>query len=204
MKSYQLLIAGVVVVTFVALISLAFFFIRGTSSTTSQTPFQTSTSTSGFPIVNDPGTTSSWSGSQTGTQNGATVQVPLSNGTKIVTQDFVHNGTTFQDPSNAGTYYVAGSSGVCNPDGSCPHAGTATNYTIQYYANDGSFNIALADEPLGEVRKAAEQNLMKSLGITQEQMCYLNYSVITSTYVSQKYGGINLGFSFCPGATQLP
>jgi hypothetical protein len=130
--------------------------------------------------------------------------ITQSDGTKIDTQNFIDNGTTIQDPANKGTYYLAGSSGACNKDGTCPSAGNPSDFTILYYPDQQSFNIGLTSEPLGQARKDAEQYLSKTLGITQQQMCNLNYSIGTTVYVNAQYAGENLGFSFCPGAVALP
>ena len=130
--------------------------------------------------------------------------VGLSDNTTVVTHDFIHNGVTIEDPANPKTYFLAGSSGSCNEAGVCPTAGKDLKFTIVYYPDSNSFNIGLSDEPLGTTRLQAEQYLMKTLGVSEQTMCQLNYSVMTTSYVSKTYGGINLGFSFCPGALVLP
>lgn len=130
--------------------------------------------------------------------------VQAQDGSSITTLDFKHNGVSFEDPSNKGNYYIAGTNGICNPDGTCPKAGDITDYTILYFAQDNSFVVGLNTEPLGSVRKEAEQSLMKSLGISESAMCKLKYEVTTTSHVNETYGGESLGFSFCLGATKLP
>jgi len=49
-----------------------------------------------------------------------------------------------------------------------------------------------------------EQFMLKTLGISQQQLCALNYSVGVTRYVNEQYTAKNLGFSFCPGAVVLP
>jgi len=49
-----------------------------------------------------------------------------------------------------------------------------------------------------------ERDLMAKLGITEDAMCQLNYMVSVPYWVNEYYAGESLGFSFCPGATQLP
>lgn len=152
---------------------------------------------------NNPGTTTLPSSGVTPAGSG-TIAVAGTGGSTVQTADFLHNGVTYEDPANAGQYYLAGTSGVCDAQGNCPKAGTATNYNIVYFSSSKTFVIGLADEPLGAIRLEAEQNLMHILGLSSDQMCKLDYTVITSSYVSPTYGGKNLGFSFCPGAVPLP
>ncbi len=134
----------------------------------------------------------------------ARVNVQLTDGGTTSTLDFINNGTTFEDAANPGNYYLAGTSEYCQPDGSCPTAGPSENFTILYYGGDSSFIIGIMTEPLGQVREEAEQYLKEILGITNEEMCKLNYTIGSSAYVNQTYGGENLGFSFCPDAVLLP
>ncbi len=127
----------------------------------------------------------------------------LSGGT-IVTNDFIHNGVTIPDAANSGRYLLAGNLGYCITDSQKCQAGAVTNFNVFYDSTAGSFTIALLKEPLGQVRLEAEQFLMQTLGITQEDMCRLNYYVGTTAHVNPYYDSKNLGFSFCPGATVLP
>lgn len=116
--------------------------------------------------------------------------VATQNGSAIAANDFIHNGVTTPDPSNAGNYYLTGSS--------------TNGYAIGYRVTSQFFTIALEQEPLGETRVAAENFLLSALGINKSQACGLNYYVGTDVYVNNLYAGKNLGFSFCPGATALP
>src|SRR5688572_4529375 len=63
-------------------------------------------------------------GLHTGGPLTATIELPLQNGDTVTVSDFIRNGVTIEDPANEGVYYLAGSSGVCNSDGTCPAAGT--------------------------------------------------------------------------------
>lgn len=78
------------------------------------------------------------------------------------------------------------------------------SYGILYYPNDSGFLISLLTEPLGEARRAAEQELRSKLQLTNAQLCKLKAQVFTSNGVSEVYAGQDLGLSFCPGAVQLP
>ena len=143
--------------------------------------------------------------------NGQNVTLPISNsigqtntasttGT-VKTKDFLKNPTTVKDPINAGYYYLGyhANEGVSDS--------TATSnppYIIEYISATKYFNIALLKEPIGTTRSIAEQFLMADLGISQAQMCKLNYMVSVPNSVNSQFAGRNLGFSFCSGAARLP
>jgi hypothetical protein len=130
--------------------------------------------------------------------------IPTQEGGQVATLNFIDNDITVKDPANEGNYYLAGSSGYCFEDGTCPSAGDP-GFNIVYFSQEGSFAISLNREPLGEVRRDAEQYLRNMLGISETQMCSLNYYISTTVYVNSRYGSMgNLGFSFCPGAVALP
>lgn len=127
---------------------------------------------------------------QAATSSSSTTLTIVANNGVITTNDFIHNGITIEDPSNAGNYYLTGSS----TDG----------YAIGYRTPAQFFTIALQREPLGETRAAAETFLLSKLGISEEQMCHLNYYVGTDSYTNSAYAGKDLGFSFCPDSVALP
>jgi len=118
------------------------------------------------------------------------MSVATKNGGDVITNDFIHNNSTVADSSNAGNYYLAESS----TDG----------YSIGYRVPAQFFTIALEKEPLGQTRAVAEDFLLLTLGITESQLCNLNYYIGTDVHTNSIYAGKNLGFSFCPGATELP
>ncbi|HWB34048.1 MAG TPA: hypothetical protein VG753_01875 [Candidatus Paceibacterota bacterium] len=76
-------------------------------------------------------------------------------------------------------------------------------FLILYISQTQYFNISLLQEPIADTRVEAEQYLMSQYGLTQDQMCALNYTVSTPYWVDEKYSSIDLRFSFCPGATTL-
>lgn len=76
-------------------------------------------------------------------------------------------------------------------------------YTIEYISQTGYIGIALNKAPLGASRASAEAYLMRILGLTRPQMCRLDYNLGVPNFVSARYSGMNLGFSFCPGAIRL-
>jgi hypothetical protein len=127
-----------------------------------------------------------------------TTQPPLTvvgvSDSQVLVKDFKKDTSTVTSPNLPGHYFLAGG---LNP--SATHA----PYSIMYVDADQSFNISLWTEPIGDVRKQAEQDLLNRLGIGEQDACFLRYSVLVPYSVSPLYSGKNLGFSFCPGATQL-
>ncbi|MFH1178114.1 MAG: hypothetical protein V1711_00085 [bacterium] len=130
-----------------------------------------------------------------------TMSISTVNGESIKTKNFINDSTTTKDPINSDYYYLGYHvyEGVSDS--------TVTNnppYIITYISATQYFNIALLQEPIGTTRLASEQFLISNLGISQNQMCQLNYMVSVPDRVNSQYAGKNLGFSFCPGATKLP
>lgn len=148
------------------------------------------------------------SGNMPAVTSGNSVQgLPLSvtvvgaGGIVTPTRDFVHAPTSGEYPTKGYFYlgYHASGAGVDNV--------TATDsppYLIEYIATTQYFNIELLSEPIGPIRLDAEQFLMNDLGVSQSQMCQLNYMLSVPASVNSEFAGKNLGFSFCPGATVLP
>jgi hypothetical protein len=130
--------------------------------------------------------------------------VTIQGGSTIVINDFIHNGVTLLDSANAGNYLLAGNLGYCFSDPQKCQAAPATDFIIYYNSVPQSFTIDLTQEPIGQARLAMEQFMLTVLGISQQQMCSLNYLVSVTRYVNSQFTGKNLGFSFCPGATVLP
>lgn len=133
-----------------------------------------------------------------------TIDLPIRDGGTIAARDFLTSSSTIEDPSNEGTYYLAGRIDHCT-EPSCERTDEDQGFTVLYYAAEGAFAVGLNREPLGEVRRAAEQYLVQALGVAPEELCALNAMVGTTVYVNAAYGSVpNLGFSMCPGATPLP
>lgn len=122
----------------------------------------------------------------------------------VTVKDFIHNGATISDKTNAERYLLAGNLGYCIIDPQQCQAATTTNFSVYYNSTAQSFIITLTEEPIGQARLDAEQFMFTTLGLTKQQMCSLNYLVGVTKYVSEQYAWDNLGFSFCPGATPLP
>lgn len=142
------------------------------------------------------------SGTNSGTAV-ATRPVPTQTGGTLTTRDFINNGTTIEDPSNPGAYYLAGSPGYCPEGTNCPDE-LGQGFIVTYFPEDGSFIVALTEEPLREARERAERFLLSTLGISSAELCSLNAYVTTDAYTNERFAGASLGFSICSNAVQLP
>lgn len=163
---------------------------------------QTTQPNTDFPVSESIIPTSS--SSDVSSQFTQTMTLSTQNGEVIVTNNFIQNGITIQDKANAGRYLLAGNLGYCLSDPRQCQAGSATNFNIYFESALQSFVIALTEEPVGQARLEMEQFMLTTLGVTQQQMCSLNYYVGVTSYLNPQFAGKNLGFSFCPGATVLP
>ncbi len=132
------------------------------------------------------------------------ISVGTVDGQRLEVRDFLHNGVTISDTSNSGQYLLAGNlqSCVLRPE-EC-QAGPPVNFNVYYNAKYDSFTIALLQEPLGLERALAEQFLRDTLGISNSSICRLKYYIGTTADINERYASKNIGFSFCPGATELP
>jgi hypothetical protein len=116
-----------------------------------------------------------------------TESVVTTTGEPITTKSFIQDARP--DPVNEGHYQL-------EPVGA--------PYLITYISGTQFFNIELIKEPLSESRVAAEQFLQATLGLSQAEMCKLQYQLSTPNSVSTFFGGKDLYFSFCLGAEVLP
>lgn len=142
--------------------------------------------------------------SATSSQVAQTMALAAQDGSIVAAADFIHNGATITDAANAGRYLLAGNLGFCLSNPQQCQAAPSDNYMVYYNSTPQSFTIELTREPIGRARLDMEQFLFATLGLTEEQLCSLNYYVGVTIYVNSQYTGKNLGFSFCPGATVLP
>jgi hypothetical protein len=185
----KIIIYGVILVLVIVAVIGGLLLVNKTNSNQTVTPpppnsFPESTSTneSSGQIVSN-------------SESNQTVSV-TNGGTPITTRNFLNDPGVIHNPNNTPDYDIL----VGTSDPSAPNP----PYEIDYSAKDQSFGITLYKEPLGQYRIEAENDLMKRLGITQTQMCNINYIVATGPGINDTYAGKNLGFSFCPGATALP
>lgn len=193
MKWYLIIGTAVIIIG-----TVLFFYFSGSPKTVSTTQ-----PASGLPISGyaNPPISSGSSGTTTAEK---TISFATPSGVVVTVNDFVHNGETVPDVQNTGSFVLAGSLGYCLADGTCPSGASTTDFSISYNEKSNFFNIVLLKEPLGTVRLLAEQFLSKRLGITEQQLCTLNYFVGTPYWINSAYDSKNLGFSVCPGATPLP
>ena len=131
------------------------------------------------------------------TKDGGTIQI----------KDFLHNGVTIPDIVNPGHWVLAGSLGYKPGPGLKGMKSTAYPsklFQITYDEQDQFFNTILISKPVGKARQEAEKFLLRTLRVTKEQLCRLNYNVGTTYRVDDRYDYGNLGISFCPDARELP
>jgi len=203
----KLLIIVLSVVIIVVVLALWFFF-RQSGEVASETPGPEVTlpggKNSGDTTQSQPNSTDPDDQTIPSDRLVTTISVPAYKGGTITVTDFIKDGVTLPDKSNKGRYLLAGDLGYCVIQPKECLAGSAVDFNIFYDSAYGSFTIALLNEPLGELRKSAEQTMQSRLGISQAEMCRLNYYIGTTEDVSALFSGKNLGFSFCPNATTLP
>jgi len=185
----------VIAVAIVLVIAIA-LWIASTHRTAAPSGAATTTPVT-FPVVTGIATSTTGQAQQV-------MVVALNGGGTITTKDFIHNGVTIPDTQNAGSYYLAGGPGYCDADGSCPAAGSASDFIATYDSANQFFTIDLTSEPLGQSRRDAEAFLQTTLGITAQNMCRLKYYIGTVNAVNETYAGRNLGFNGCSGAVPLP
>lgn len=163
---------------------IVFYFVFAPAPS-SQTP--AASGSTQLPVAGQTGAQGSFAGAASFTVAGA-------GGNPIATLDFLHAPATNEDQKNQGLYHL-------NPP---PGASGASSYDVTYEASTQYFNISLLAEPIGQTRSLMERDLMAKLGVTEDQMCQLNYMVSVPYWVNEFYSGESLGFSFCPGAIALP
>jgi hypothetical protein len=139
----------------------------------------------------------------TGTPNlpSETLSLNTTTGTVVTVPNFIDTPTTSEDPVNTGYYYLGNHFPF---DGSSLPASVEIPFVISYIPSTQFFNIVLYEEPLATSRIRAEQYLKQTLGISEQEMCSLKYSLSVPNFVSPIHAGESLGFSFCPGSVPLP
>jgi len=185
-----------IVVGIVGLLLVFFVFTKQPATQTGPTgtiPFPTSGNTQGNTTNTTP--------SGTVDTGGMGLTVAANGGGTMVVRDFMKDKDTYKDPANAGQQYLGYH---FQEDPTDTSASENPPYVIDYFTQGGYFNIVLYQEPLGAIRQQAQQDLMQRVGLSQVQMCNLKYTISAPNSVNQAYAGVNLLFSFCPGATVLP
>ncbi len=80
----------------------------------------------------------------------------------------------------------------------------ADAFDIYYDEVNGTLLVTLHQEPIKLAREAAIKQLVDKLNTTTSELCDLNLSIITNSYVNTQYSGYELGVPGCPGAAELP
>lgn len=179
------IVVSIIVFVLIALVAAGIYFLRPAPTATPPNPT--------FPSA--------------GGQGGAlsqTMTLTSRSGEPIMVQDFINNGVTERDTINPNQYNLAGKNALCELENDCYSGAVSDTFDIVYFLDEDAFAIGLTAEPLGAARISAEQFLMKTLGVSQDELCMINYFVTTDVDVSEQYAGADLGFSFCPGAVKLP
>ncbi|QQS21080.1 MAG: hypothetical protein IPL87_00900 [Candidatus Moraniibacteriota bacterium] len=78
-----------------------------------------------------------------------------------------------------------------------PDVYTLPDYDIAFYEQGAVFRISINVGPIDTVRKTAENEFLRKLGISQEEAYKLNTYVGVSKEVDETYAGRNIGLSFC-------
>jgi len=136
-----------------------------------------------------PGSGSGTGSTASSTPSAATLSLAASDGGTVSSRDFLSDADV---SSPASGYYYLGF-----------HAGTDP-YQIIFQSSSRIFTIELLKEPIGATRSQAEQYLAAKLGLSQSDLCRLDYTLSVPQTVNSTYASRNLLFSFCPGAVSLP
>lgn len=196
MRALQIGIGIVLLFGLALWLVLKIFFSPASPMTDQQTQVLT-TQTS---YTSQTGTGSNTSGTGSAGAQGGTIAVRSYNGGVLQVKDFKSDPVTVKDPINTGHYYIGPHPYEGVPD---PTVSDNPPYIIEYIDADGSFTISLRVEPLAKTRLQVEKVLKEHLGLTEEQMCQLKFTMSVPNSVNSFYAGTDLGFSFCPGATPL-
>lgn len=70
-------------------------------------------------------------------------------------------------------------------------------YQIVFFSNEQQFLISILDSPFDEVRKQAEKEFLKELGISRGEACTMNVLITTPGYANPENAGRNYRLSFC-------
>lgn len=131
------------------------------------------------------------------TQTNEVLILKTANGGVLQVKNFTLDAETIEDPHNKGTYYLGNH---------FPFDDTPTEqpeYVITYTPSTQYFNVVLSSEPINRARINAEQYLLTHLGVSEEQLCQIDYMVSVPYFVNQFYTSQDLRFSFCPGSIPL-
>jgi len=129
------------------------------------------------------------------------VQKPSGNNNTASTE--IPAGTTFVIHTEKGTdvtvnnFYKNSNVTLLNRDNDAIIK-DAENYSITYFTGDQSFFVSFWGDDLTTSRTAAENALVKLLGIKKEDSCLLRVSVVVPSEKNSAVSGVDYGLSFCP------
>lgn len=70
-------------------------------------------------------------------------------------------------------------------------------YRLIYFSKYNSFLISIFSSPFPKVKKQAEEDFLRALGISEIESCRLNVSVTTPYFANPDYSGKDWSLSFC-------
>jgi hypothetical protein len=194
-------VIGIILVVLVGIGLAVFLDLRSVAPVVPSGGTTGPTPVTGSPTPGHPATPASPNPPASTTTPQGTATVATANGGFVTVKNFLN------DPA-AGAYSIPGyyylGYHIIPSKGAGEPATTTPPYLIVYLATTQYFNIELLHEPIEVTRKDAEQYLLTHLGISESQMCDLNYTVSLPWTVNATYAGYSLGFSFCPGSVKLP
>ena len=76
------------------------------------------------------------------------------------------------------------------------------DYRLVYLASDGTFLLNIQKLPFEAARQHAEEGLLRTLGIAEEDACRLRVYAAVPRYVDESLAGQIFGLSFCGGGVQ--
>ena len=71
------------------------------------------------------------------------------------------------------------------------------SYSISYILQGQYFQIYIQGSPFKDVRKEAEADLLKQLGVSQEEACKLDVRITTPAFANPNEAGTTYKLSFC-------
>lgn len=130
--------------------------------------------------------------------NSATLTIQTISGDNLEIHNFLNDSDIVKDAINDGYYYLGNH---FSTNDQTPQSNP--EYVIEYIAETNFFAIGLFREPLAQSRRNVEEYLMTKLGLSEEQMCSLNYSMSVPRRVNEHLAGTSFLFSFCDGSYPL-
>ncbi len=127
------------------------------------------------------------------TPGDAGVTLPLANGESIDVENFLALPEVTPATYNENNYFL----------GNTFEDAQTAEYIITFDAETKYFNIILLKKPFAASRLAVETYMKETLGLSESQLCGLDYTVSVPGYVDEAASGADYRFSFCSGSVQL-